>query len=133
MKCYTAKSELSFNVRVGDAYRHVCFVAHTMGDSSFFTDDPRLQQAIEHHRYFGQYISVKTVVQPEKPGQNPQKGTGQAQAHKQLVMTFDNHADAKDYVADRWDISRTMLRTEEQIKQAAARHGVKIIIRPHSP
>ena len=39
-------------------------------------------------------------------------------------MAFDTLTEAKDYIADRWGVSRTMLRTKSQIEAVAAEHGL---------
>ncbi len=160
MKTYRAKSELSFNVRMGSGYRHVAFVPHTMGGSSLTTDDPQLQSAIEQHRFFGTLISV-TVMREEKPrvapatsfpvSQSPSTGSGDgpASGHPALssdliadvgsadanlqVLSFSSLFDAREYMADQWGISRTHLRFIEQIKRAAYEHGYAIELEGQHP
>ena len=138
MKTYHAKSELCFNVRMDDGYRHVAFIPHTMGGSSFTTDDPQLQCAIERHRFFGTLITV-TIMREEAPeaSQSPISGSGGAPASDKssataasgkepLVISFSSLNDAKDYVADQWGISRSRLKHKEDIERFAAKHGVII-------
>lgn len=136
-KTYHAKSELCFNVRMDDGYRHVAFVPHTMGESSLTTDDSQLQSAIERHRFFGTLITV-TVMREEAPeaSQSPIAGSGGAPAgdksstaasdKEPLVLSFPSLNDAKDYVAEQWGISRSRLKYKEDIERFAAKHGVII-------
>lgn len=116
MKTYTARSEMCINVRVGERCRHVAFIPRTMGGSSFATDDPSLQSAIEHHRYFGNRILLarSQSAAPPPPAAAPS------------VTTVDVHslAEAKDYVVERLGISRTKLRTSEQIFAVAKEKGI---------
>ena len=130
IKTYTSPSALSFNVRLADGFAHLTFIPHTLGGSSFTTADTRLQEAIENHRYFG------TIIQMEKPLPlpplnsrdlfNPAAGDSSPAAPKEIA--FFSLADAKDYVATQWDVSRTKLRTRAQIEEAALEHGVIIKI-----
>ena len=139
-KTYHAKSELCFNVRMDDGYRHVAFVPHTMGGSSLTTDDLQLQSAIERHRFFGTLITV-TVMREEAPeaSQSPIAGSGGAPAgdksstaasgKEPLVLSFPSLNDAKDYVANRWGVSRTKFHNREEIERFATEHGVIIKLR----
>ncbi len=141
MKTYHAKSELCINVRLDGGCRHVAFIPHTMGGSSLTTGDTKLQQAIEHHRFFGTLITA-TVVREEarEAGQSPATDSGNAQARslsdagdlEPEVVEFASFSDAKDYVADRWGVSRTLLKTREHIADFAYKHGVIVRIgNPH--
>lgn len=160
MKIYSAKSELSFNVRSENGYRHVAFVPHTMGGSSLTTDDPQLQRAIEQHRFFGTLISV-TVVREDEPqaapetalltSQSPFTGSGNAlaPAHPSMpsgcsadngpavdnpkVLSFSSCSDAREYMAEQWGISRTKLKKLEQIKRTALEHGYSVDLRGKDP
>ena len=124
-KTYHAKSELCINVRVDNGYRHVAFIPHTMGGSSLSTDDPELQSAIEQHRMFGAYITMEEVREEvNKGGQSPSSDSGDTQKPQEL--TFTSITDAKDYIANRWGYSRTMIRYREQVDQIASEHGVVI-------
>ena len=118
-KTYTASSELSFNVCMGTGHRHVAFVPFTRGGSALTTDDTELQDAIERHRFFGTRITM--TIDDSKPAERPAKAEPEAEQ-----VHFTSPSDAKDYVAERWGISRTQLRTCAQIAQIAAAHGVII-------
>ena len=145
MKTYHAKSELCINVRMDGGYRHVAFIPHTMGGSSLTTDDLKLQQGIEQHRFFGTLISVTTSTASQSPSSDSGDGKashlsqpsgfsvsdGSAVANPQ-TLTFSSISEAKDYVADQWGISRSQLRRIEQIKRTALAHGVIIrFTQPH--
>lgn len=133
-KTYHAKSELCINVRMGDGYKHIAFIPHTMGGSSLTTDDPQLQSAIEQHRLFGSFITVEVMREKTVMASQSPKGSGNGMANANHAnptpqeMTFNSNTDAKDYVANKWGVSRTMLRNREDIIRYAADHGVKIII-----
>ena len=126
IKTYSSSSAVSFNVRLADGFAHVAFIPHTLGGSSFTTADTRLQEAIERHRYFGNIIRLEKPL-PQRTIPSPDlfdhaAGTSSPAAPKE--MTFFSLADAKDYVATQWDVSRTKLRTRAQIEEVALEHGV---------
>jgi len=118
-KTYTSKSEVSINVCVGGRHRHLAFIPHTLGGSSLTVDDPALQHAIEHHRFFGtRIVAVETMA----PAPLPEPTTDAPSAP--VVMAFATLTEVKDYIAERWGVSRTMLRTKSQIDAVAAERGL---------
>ncbi len=119
-KTYLAKTELSFNVRVDDAWVHVCFVPLTLGGSYLTTSDPRLQAAIERHRFYGRWISVQRVAEPDVPAA-PAGGAPPSSSPQPL--SFGSLADAKEWMAAEYGISRTLLRTRAQMEAVALDHG----------
>lgn len=121
LKTYVSHSEISINVMVGGAHVHVAFIPHTLGGSSMSTADPQLQEAIERHRYFGTRI---TLMPPQT---TPVHGASTRQEAKEpQLLTFTSITDAKDYCADTFGVSRTLLRTMQQIIDLAADNGVVI-------
>ena len=123
LKTYSADTEVSINVLVGGAHRHIAFIPRTLGGSSFATDDPMLQEAIEHHRFFGTRITLVHTMDDDRR-ETPAmvaEPTGQP-----LNLTFSSISDAKDYCAEHFGISRTRLKSFEQIKAIAEDNGVVI-------
>ena len=122
-KTYTSKSEISINVRVGGRMRHIAFVPHTLGGSSLTIDDPALQEAIERHRFFGTRITAAPVEQA------PATTTVETETENvPAPLTFGTLTEVKDYIAERWGVSRTVLRTRAQIETVAAEHGMSFQI-----
>ena len=121
IKTYIAQTEMCINVRVGEGHAHVAFIPHTLGGSSFATDDPRLQEAIEKHRHFGTRIHLAPPTEAEPPAKAEEN-----KEQKPTHLTFTSLADAKDYCADTFGVSRTLLRTVAQIEALAADNGVII-------
>ena len=117
-KTYLSKSEVCINVSVNGRHRHLAFIPHTMGGSSLTVDDPALQTAIERHRFYGTRIVAAPIEAPPEPVPPTTADTGPT------TMAFDTLTEAKDYIADRWGVSRTMLRTKSQIEAVAAEHGL---------
>lgn len=138
MKTYRSQSEIAINVRNEHTkkFTHVRFEPLTTGGSLFTTDDKELQDAIERHRYFGTAFSLVPTIdsRPLAPSSDLSESMAEgSDASRKNVMEFDAVSDAKDYVADTFGVSRTALRTKEQIVAAAARHGISIIWKMETP
>ena len=123
LKTYSAETEVSINVLMGGAYRHLAFIPRTLGGSSFATDDPMLRKAIEQHRFFGTRITLANTLD-DNHQESPD--TAAEQTRKTVNLTFSSISDAKDYCADNFGISRTRLKSFEQIKAIAEDNGVVI-------
>ncbi len=131
MKTYRSQTEIVISVRKAHADKNtrVRFEPFTLGGSMFATDDHELQDAIERHRYFGSlFILDETPAVDMTPpaditARQPSKET--ASDHIQ-VMDFESLSDAKDHIAEAYGVSRTSMRTKEQIETAAAQHGLTI-------
>ena len=125
-KTYKSKSEISINVKVCGAHVHISFIPHTLGGSSFTTDNPQLQQAIEHHRHFGRRFALakteKVIDMEADTYGNECQETKQPQS-----VTFVSLNDAKEYCAQTFGVSRTQLRSRAQICEVAAANGINII------
>ena len=120
-KPYQAKTDISINVHTAGGQRHVRFIPLTMAGSFFTTADALLQEAIERHPKFGRQIVLLPEPEPvaEDPGVEPAE---------EEEVTFCSLADAKEYLASRFDISRTRLRTADQIYEAARSNHLKVVI-----
>lgn len=136
-KTYTSHTEVSFHVLINNHYVHVTFMPHTLGGSSLTTDDIRLQEAIEAHRFFGTRVVLGSVAGQQETAypqtrheiaENHGKTAGMAEKQNPLELHFSSLSDAKDHIANTWGISRTMLRCRAQMETVALEHGVKLII-----
>ena len=125
LKTYTANSEICINVRMAKGVVHLNFIPQTLGKSSYATSDKALQEAIERHRLFGKRFTLAQNNDNDIP--SPQEEATEKDASPK-TLSFGTLADAKDYIADTWNISRTKLRTREQLEAAAAAHGVTIMV-----
>lgn len=119
-KTYQAKTDISINVHTAGGQRHVRFIPLTMVGSFFTTADALLQEAIERHPKFGRQISL--LPEPEPAAETP------CEQLPDEEMTFCSLADAKEYLASRFGISRTRLRTADQIYEAARNNHLKVVI-----
>lgn len=124
-KKYIAKSHVAINVVLPSGKsHHVSFLPLTGGGSMFITDSEALQKALEAHRKFGKLfkIDISYKDEPEQT-EEPQEQDAEVVAVKKVeVASLD---DAKNYLVDNFDISRTKLRSKKQIEDAAAANGIE--------
>ncbi len=127
LKTYCSSSEICINVRVGDNNIHLSFTPLTLGGSTFTTSDANMQNAIEKHRFFGTRVKLMPMDAENHAEENHDMPDSQ---EKPEVLHFSSIADAKEYCADTFGISRTMLRSSAQIIQLAAEKGYVLEIEP---
>lgn len=120
IKKYIAKSDISLSV----GKKHVSFRALTGGGSVYYTENEALQKALEAHHKYGKLFKVAPVeaVHVSKPKkEEPAKPAGP----KQVVVTCLE--DAKEYLVDTYELSRTKLRSKQSIVEAAAAKGIEFV------
>lgn len=149
-KIYTSKSEISIKVLLGNGKTlRVAFTPRTMGSSVFMTDDEEIQKAIELHKEYGKLFVCKNATiaatasqRTEQPTDNGQQPTDNGQTDNGQQPTDSNQGcspegkpapkiinvgsvqEAKDYLADKFGISRTSLKNREAVKSAGVEMGV---------
>lgn len=92
----------------------------TGGGSYFETSDEQLQKAIEGNANYGKTfvgMEVEEQAAPVHVDNEEQKGP------KQVKVT--NLDDAKDYLAEKFGLSRTKLRSKAAIMAAAEENGIE--------
>ena len=137
-KTYTSYTHVAFSVVLeGGKSKRVSFAPRTGSGSVFYTDDEKLQKAIEKHPAFGKKFflaggqtAAKKAAAPvsKKLEEAATASASAAEAAPKKVQTreipFTNLSDAKEYLAKTFEIGRTQLRSKEAIKKYAALHGV---------
>ena len=149
MKKYIASSHVAINVVVFDGDKpfnqHVSFSALTGGGSVFYTDNPKLQKAIESHYKFGSLFRLDTTFVPEaqrktnkkpRPAAAPEAATVDEQEVEETdidetedgtqakVIAVSDADDAKAYLSEHFGLSRTKLKSLKAIQEAAEAHGI---------
>lgn len=124
-KRYRSATVLSLNVMIDGKYkRHVTFNAAACSGSSLATSDERLQKALEAHYLFGKKF-VLAGVEEEKPADdNAEEKSVEA---TKVQVSVSSLSDAKDYLAEKFEISRTKLRTRDAIIKTAEQYGVDFV------
>ena len=138
MKKYIAKSHVAVCVTFANgSHKHINFFPKTTGGSVYYTDNKDEQDALEAHPKFGKLYKVdnefnETVAaQPAnapspavsgEEGQNPANGADKGDTLITITVTDLNSA--KDYLCDKFGLSRTKLKSKTSIINAARENGV---------
>ncbi len=114
---------------------HISFVPLSNGSSTFTTDNKELIRAIESHYNFGKLFRLHSTqeenVEPSADIVREKADDTEAEQAAEDVLkeiTVSDLAAAKDYLADKFGISRTALRSKKAIDEQAATKGVKFNI-----
>lgn len=140
LKKYKAKSCISISVTLPTGgVAHVSFSPMTGGGSTFYTDDTVLQEGLEKHPKFGRLFVLVEHGQSAPPNDTMAKDSvseNEAEVTEQpsdtsqtTIRTVEMQCndDAKDYLAEKFGISRSKLRTRADIEKAANANGIQIL------
>lgn len=109
---------LSFTLRLDSgANKHVSFESRTNGLCAYQTTSEAVQEALEKHPAFGTKFVLKgskRVVAPKK--EEPKELT--------LIPEVTSAADAKAYLVEKYEVSRTQIRSTKDIMRIAAQFGI---------
>ena len=145
IKTYKANTNISINVVLPGSKKnlHIAFVPMSDGSSVFSTDNEEIQKGVESHYKFGSLFrhvgTSSTKKQTHIAGENnTTSGSPDAESEFPAVpgaednekntvskVTVTDLASAKDYLADKFGISRTSLRSAKAIMEQAAAHGIE--------
>ena len=133
MKKYIAKSDVAVCVTFADgSHKHIKFFPKTNGGSVYYTDNKDEQDALEAHARYGKLykidetaVEVEAPAAPVAPAQDAVAAAPEAMPLTEITVT--DLAAAKDYLCDRFGISRTKLRSTNAIFTAAGENGIKFI------
>lgn len=124
MNTYKAKSSVSINILLpSGGCKHITFQPQTMGGSVYYTDSEDEISGIESHPKYNR-LFAKVVTQSNQPRKSRIKN---AEAKVIKEVPVDCVEDAKAILCERYGLSRTKLKKVEQIKSAAAEHGIEFI------
>ena len=130
-KVYISKSEISIKVVLGSGSTvRVAFTPRTLGSSVYMTDDEELQKAIESHREYGKLFMCderRSDAMAEKEAEVSQYDDPDAEAAEVAepkIVAVSSIQEAKDYLSDKFDISRSSLKSKDAVERAALEHGV---------
>lgn len=127
---YQAGTDLAFSVMVGDERMRIVFEGKTMGSSVYMTRDPKVQKAIESHYWFNDKFFLAESIDEKKEAAEAKKKAA-AKAKKKVSDEKKTHVvtdveDAKDYLAETYGVSRSKMKTKEEILAVAQEHGVEL-------
>lgn len=127
-KIYKSKTNISINVVLPNkSNKHVAFMPMSDGSSVFTTDSEEVQRAIEGHYKYGKLFKLASV---EDTATQAESATVASEAESERtavaqVVKISDLASARDYLAERFGISRTIMRSEKAIKEQAVAHGIE--------
>lgn len=127
---YQAGTDLAFSVMVGDERMRIVFEGKTMGNSVYMTRDPKVQKAIESHYWFNDKFFLVESIDEKKEATEAKKKAA-AKTKKKVADEKKTHIvtdveDAKDYLAETYGVSRSKMKTKEEILAIAQEHGVEL-------
>lgn len=129
-KKYQAGTDLSFSVMVGNERVRVVFEGKTMGCSIYGTRDENLQKAIESHYWFKDKFFLVEAVDEKKEAAEAKKRaaakTKKKAAEEKKTHIVTDFEDARDYLAETFGVSRSKLKTKEDILSIAKENGVEL-------
>ncbi len=126
-KTYQGYSDLAFNVKMEGGTRRIVFDGQSHGTSIYSTRDAKEQKAIENHYWFNDKFFLTEEVDEKKVAAEAKKkadAKAKKTAEEKKTHTVTDIADAKDYLADTYGVSRTKMKTREDVLAVAAEHGV---------
>ena len=132
---FVSKTHVAINVVLkSGANVHVTFLELTGKGSVYYTNNAEIADALRNHYKFGKLFkeeqeAAKPATKPAgEPAGTVAKGAedGAAGMPKENVKEFANNEDAKDYLAERYGISRSKMRTRAAIEEAAKGVGITV-------
>ena len=134
---FVSKTHVAINVVLkSGANVHVTFLELTGKGSVYYTNSPEIADALRNHYKYGKlFKEEKEAAKPaakaaaKTEGNNDAEGTAGTPAtapKTENVKEFANNEDAKDYLAERYGISRSKMRTRAAIEEAAKGVGITV-------
>lgn len=127
-KRYIAQSHISLSVKISDtANARVTFSPVTGGTKSvFYTDNEELQKALETHPRYGKLFRVDPSFDPNPVVEKETKSESvKDKTVKKVKVTCVD--DAKEYICEKYGVSRTKLNSEKAIKEFAQSKGFEFV------
>lgn len=142
-KTYKSRTCIAINVVLASKKnRHISFEPCTDGSSTFTTTSSDIQEAIEKHcNYNKMFFLESSIVEKEDGNETPKKSkktTENGDESDELKDTKPTGDDikkveisdieaAKDYLADTFGISRTLLRSKKSIIEQAQSLNIEFV------
>lgn len=127
---YQSGTDLAFSVMVGNERMRILFEGKSTGSSVYMTRDPKVQKAIESHYWFNdKFFLVESIDEKKEAAEAKKKAA--AKAKKKVADDKKTHVvtdieDAKDYLAETFGVSRSKMKTKEDILDIAKEKGVEL-------
>lgn len=127
---YQAGTDLAFSVMVGNERMRIVFEGKSTGCSVYMTRDPKVQKAIESHYWFNdKFFLVESIDEKKEAAEAKKKAAAKAKkkvADEKKTHVVTDVEDAKDYLAETYGVSRSKMKTKEDILAIAKEKGVEL-------
>lgn len=129
-KYYSSDSHIAINVLLENGNSmHIAFTPISNGGSTYNTEVEVIQNALEnHYRYNDLFVldHVEDTNAPiEEPTQNTEEDPNQAEESNIRKIRVSDIGEAKDYLAETFGVSRTSLRGQKAILEAAKANNIE--------
>lgn len=128
-KIYQANCDIAFNVKVDGGTKRIVFEGQSHGTSSYSTRDAKEQKGIESHYWFNDKFFLREAVDEKKQAAEAKKKAeekAKQMAEEKNTRIVTDIADAKDYLADRFGVSRSKMKTKGDVLAVAKENGVEL-------
>lgn len=126
-KTYQGYSDLAFNVSLEGKLRRIVFDGQSRGTSIYSTRDSKEQKAIEAHHWFGdKFWLLEEVDEKKQEAETKKKAAAKAKKSEdeQKSVQVASIPDAKEYLADTFGISRSKMKTKEDVLAIAKENNI---------
>lgn len=127
---YQAGTDLAFSVMVGNERMRIIFEGKSTGSSVYMTRDPKVQKAIESHYWFNdKFFLVESIDEKKEAAEAKKKAAAKTKkkaADEKKTHVVTDVEDAKDYLAETYGVSRSKMKTKEDILAIAKEKGVEL-------
>lgn len=127
---YQAGTDLAFSVMVGNERMRIIFEGKSTGSSVYMTRDPKVQKAIESHYWFNdKFFLVESIDEKKEAAEAKKRAAAKTKkkaADEKKTHSVTDVEDAKDYLAETYGVSRSKMKTKEDILAIAKEKGVEL-------
>lgn len=129
-KYYSSDSHIAINVLLENGNSmHIAFTPISNGGSTYNTEVEVIQNALEnHYRYNDLFVLDReedTNAPIEEPTQNTEEDPNQEEESNIRKIRVSDIGEAKDYLAETFGVSRTSLRGQKAILEAAKANNIE--------
>ena len=108
----------------------IVFDGKSVGCSVYMTRDPKVQKAIESHYWFNdKFFLVESIDEKKEAAEAKKKAAAKTKkkvADEKKTHVVTDFEDAKDYLAETFGVSRSKMKTKEDILEIAKEKGVEL-------
>lgn len=138
IKTYKSNTNVSINVVLPNKKNlHITFTPLSNGSSTFSTDQDEVIKAIESHYNFGKLFRLYSTIEVDLRNkhiadENPIIANDEDTIDEDIKsglkqVSVSDLSSAKDYLADKFGISRTLLRSQKAIMEQAYANGIEFV------